>query len=217
MNREIIPFTTEEAWLENRKKDLTSTDIADLFGCGYSNYEELFNRKLKGLDSTFVPNERSNWGKALEPAIATEFARINNWNIHKKSEYIRIPELRLGSSFDYSIYQEERISKDIKLVPGMIYQIEYKKEIALMEIKNVGVDAYKRDWNKGFTIEAPAKIEFQIQNELLVSGLSKCYLCVLVGGNQGIPLVREANPKIQQAIITKAAEFWRRIDQTKST
>lgn len=194
--REIIPFTTEEAWLENRKKDLTSTDIADLFGCGYATYEELFNRKLKGLDSQFVPNERSNWGKALEPCIAKEFARINGWTIRSAKEYVRIPELRLGSSFDY-----------------VIGTGDYGD---LMEIKNVGVDAYKRDWNKGFTIEAPTKIEFQIQNELLVSGLIKCYLCVLVGGNQGIPLVREANKKIQDAILLKAAEFWRRIDESKS-
>lgn len=202
--REIIPFTTEEAWLENRKKDLTSTDIADLFGCGYATYEELFNRKLKGLDSQFVPNERSNWGKALEPAIAGEFARINNWTIKKKSEYIRIPELRIGSSFDYEI---------IGIGDGRFGLVTCN---VLMEIKNVGVDAYKRDWNKGFTIEAPAKIEFQIQNELLVSGLIKCYLCVLVGGNQGIPLIREANKKIQDAILLKAAEFWRRIDESKS-
>ena len=55
MKREIIEFTTEEAWLTNRKQDLTSTDIADLFGCGYSNYDELFNFTTRG----FLSNQRT--------------------------------------------------------------------------------------------------------------------------------------------------------------
>lgn len=194
MQREIIPFTTEEAWLQNRKQDLTSTDIADLFGCGYSNYDELFNRKLNGLDGTFVPNERSDWGKALEPAIAQEFARKHNWTIRKKSEYIRIPALRIGSSFDY--------------------EIKSSNFGILMEIKNVGVDAYRRDWIKGFEIQAPAKIEIQCQVELLVSELPELFLCVLVGGNQDNVLRRVPNNKIQDAILLKAAEFWRKIDAT---
>lgn len=206
MNREIIPFTAEEAWLNNRKRDLTSTDIADLFGCGYSTYQELFNRKLKGLDSTFVPNQRSDWGKALEPCIAKEFARINKWTIRKKSEYIRIPELRLGSSFDYEI-------EGIFQFEGKPVELITKNE--LMEIKNVAVEVYKRDWLKGFSIEAPAKIELQIQNELLVSGLSVCYLCVLVGGNSEITLLRESNKKVQEAILTRAEKFWREIDNAK--
>ena len=199
--REIINFTTEEAWLANRKLDLTSTDIADLFGCGYSNYDELFNRKLKGLDSPFVPNKRSDWGKALEPCIAREFARLNGWTIRKKSEYMRIPELRVGSSFDYEISHEDINESEIGN--------------ALLEVKNVGVDAWGRDWAKGFSIEAPAKIELQVQTELLVSGLNRCMLCVLVGGNDDKPLIRDVNKKIQDAILFKAREFWARIDEVR--
>lgn len=208
MNRQIIPFTTEEAWLQNRKQDLTSTDIADLFGCGYSNYEEFFNRKLHGLESAFIPNKRSGWGKALEPCIAQEFARAYKWNIRKKSEYIRLPDERVGSSFDYEINWLEPSG----FINGL--QIEEMKSI-LMEVKNVGFDAYKRDWIKGFDIQAPAKIELQIQNELLVSGLSKCMLCVLIGGNEDIVLVREANKKIQDAILLRAEKFWDKIDEAR--
>lgn len=195
MQREIIPFTTEEAWLANRKQDLTSTDIADLFGCGYSNYEELFHRKLHRTDGVFVPNKRSSWGKALEPCIAQEFARVNGWIIRKKSEYIRIPELRLGSSFDYEITSFNFGT--------------------LMEIKNVGVDAWKRDWLQGFEIQAPAKIEIQCQVELLVSGLPELFLCVLVGGNEDRILRRVPNEKVKSAILHKVSEFWRKIDEAK--
>jgi predicted phage-related endonuclease len=184
---------------------LTSTDIADLFDCGYSNYEELFNRKLKGLDSTFVPNKRSDWGKALEPSIAEEFARKNDWNIQPKKHYIRIPSLRLGSSFDYSLLEECGTNNEDRTL----------EEVALIEIKNVDWKVYKYDWIQGFEIEAPAKIELQCLNELLVSGLDILYLCALIGGNDDITLKITPNEKIQKAILLKANEFWEKIDQER--
>lgn len=205
MLRQVIPFTIEEAWLSNRVHDLTSSDIATLFGCGYSTYGQLLEAKKLKLELKIEPNERMDWGTALEPAIAGEFARRNNWTIRRKKEYIRLPELRIGSSFDYEIEGEDEDEK------GEAHSVRY-----LMEVKNVGMDAYSRDWIKGFQIEAPPRIELQIQNELLVSGLSKCYLCVLVGGNQGICLERTHNLKIQQAILSKAKEFWRVVDEAKT-
>ena len=196
MQREIIIPKDEKDWLRMRKIDITSTDVADLFGCGYSNYQELFHRKLHRTDGLFVPNNRSEWGKALEPAIAKEFARKNGWTIRKKSEYIRIPELRIASSFDY--------------------EITSFRFPALMEIKNVGVDAFKRDWAKGFELEAPAKIELQCQTELLVSGLPELFLCVLIGGNEDRILSRRPNEKVQSAILDRAKKFWEQVDQARN-
>ncbi len=203
--RVIVPFTTEESWLKNRIPNVNSSDIGDLFGVGYHSYQELFHQKKNGIESPFEGNERTDWGKAFEPVIASEFARRNNWTIRKKSEYIYIPELRLGSSFDYSILENCGTNKDDLVL----------EEVALAECKNVGVDAYKRDWIKGFEIQAPAKIELQVQTELLVSGLKKCFICVCIGGNQGLCLAREANPKIQEAILKKVELFWESVDASK--
>ena len=200
MERVVIPFTTEEAWLKQRTQDLTSSDIGTLFGCGYLTYDELLEQKRNAVLSKIEKNERMLWGLALEPAIAQEFARQNNWTIKKKTEYIRLPEHRIGSSFDYEV-----IDKD-----------EERSTNGLLEIKNVDSFIYKKDWiTKGFEIEAPVKIELQLQNELLVSGLTYGWIGACVGGNQGVCLFREANKKVHEAILKKAKEFWEKIDELK--
>lgn len=197
MNREIIPFTTEEAWLKNRVHDLTSSDIPCLFGVGYQTWQEVWYSKKNKIQNKIEETEEMKWGKAFEPEIAKEHARRNNWNIRRKDEYIRIPSIRLASSFDYAIVDDR-------------YQ-----DIALLEAKNVNQFKYKKDWKEGFSIESTPYIELQIQNELLVSGLNIGYICACIGGFKGVCLKREANKKVQEAILKKAEMFWRSIDESK--
>lgn len=194
MERKIIQFTTEQAWLELRKKDLTSSDdIPTLFGCGRQTIEELRENKLNCTSPKFELNERIQWGVRFEPSIAEEFAERNRWIIRKKKEYIRLSDLRIGSSFDYEI-------------------IDDVKGNGLIEAKNVDGLVYKKEWiTTGFEIEAPVRIELQLQSELLVSGLSYGFICACVGGNKGICLPREANKKIQQEILRKADKFWKEV------
>lgn len=195
MERIIIPYTTEEAWLKERTKWLTSSDVPVLFGCGYQSYESLVEHKRNGTSPEFEETEEIQWGKAFEPAIAKEHARRNNWSIRRKDEFIVIPELRLGSSFDYSILDD------------------HYEDTALMETKNVNQFKYNKDWlTKGFEIEATPYIEIQAQNEMLVSGIDELYIAVCVGGFKGVLLHREPNKKIQDAILQKAEKFWREVN-----
>lgn len=201
MQRITISFTTEEAWLENRTKDLTSSDIGTLFGVGYLTYDELLKSKLSKISHIIEEDERMKWGKALESSIAFEFARQNSWQIRRKTEYMRIPEVRIGSSFDYEIEGPFQMDK----YKGLSTLNE------LLEIKNVDSLQYKKEWRQGFEIEAPPKIELQIQNELLVSGLRVGYIGVLIGGNRGICLRREANKKVHDEILKRAQKFWKEV------
>ena len=204
LQREVIPFTTEQAWKAERVKDLTSSDVPCLFNQGYLSYEQLFQYKLHGKECHVEENERMQWGVALQDSIADEFAKRNHWRIRKKSEYIRIPSLHLGSSFDFEIEGESEEN-------GEAYTTR-----ELLEIKNVSYESFKNNWKKGFEIEATPYIEIQVQHQLLVSELKIAYIGVLIGGNEGKILKREANPKIQNAILCKAREFWGRIDQARS-
>lgn len=204
MERIVIPYTTEEEWLNNRLNDLTSSDIPVLFGVGYKNYDVLLAEKELKTKLPFESNERIDWGVALQDAIANEFARQNQWNIRKKTEYIRIPELRLGSSFDFECSTEDEEDGE-----------EYLNKF-LLEVKNVDSLEYKNKWiTTGFEIEATPYIELQVQHQLLVSGLQVAYIGALIGGNKGVLLRREANPKIQKAILKRASDFWNEIDNAK--
>lgn len=187
MQRQIIPFTTEEAWKAERVKDLTSSDISILFGVGYASYDQLVEAKRTGTELPITINERMEWGNALQDAIAAEFARKNKWIIRKKTEYIRVPDWRMGSSFDFEIGSE-----------------------GLLEIKNVSMDAY-RGWIKGFEIEMSPYIELQVQHQMLVSGLKWCIVGALIAGCEGKLIMRRENTKVQEAILKKVDAFWRAV------
>lgn len=197
MKPEVIIPTDEKHWLSLRAMDLTSTDIAALFGCSpYLTHFELWHRKKNNMDSDFKENERADWGNYLEAAIANKFAEENGWKIRPMKEYIRMPEHRLGSSFDFSI-EDGPLS-----------------EHGILEIKNVDSLVAREKWIvDGDDVEAPPHIELQIQHQLLVAQRALGYIGACVGGNKGILIKRPANQKIQDAIMKQARFFWYSIDR----
>jgi putative phage-type endonuclease len=207
---EIIPYTDEKAWLEMRTKVLTSTDIGALFGISpYCTLYELWHRKHDGYQVAFEPNQRMKLGTALQDAIAHYAAAENKWNIRRMDEFIQNVDLRLGSSFDYSI-ENENMHMGFEADPS----VALLKPIGLLEVKNVDYMIFKKDWieKEDGSIEAPLHIEIQCQHELLVSGLDVLWLAVLVGGNDLKLIKRTPDQRIFDAIKQKSAEFWQSID-----
>lgn len=186
MKREIIHPESEEHWLQLRKPDLTSSEVGSLFGASkYMTAAKLWHIKKGNIEDDFKGNERTEWGLALESAIVEKMFG-SGLGVRNKTEYIRIPELRIGSSFDYELGGGE-----------------------LIEVKNVEGWVYQRDWLED---EAPPHIELQVQHQMLVSGAECCHIVACVNGNRGVHLVRYANEGIQQAIVDKAKSFWASID-----
>lgn len=207
MSIEIIQPANEQAWLEARTKDITSTEIAALFGLSpYMTEFELWHRKKDGRVVNFESNERMQWGTALQDAIAAEIAKKQGWTVRRMNEYIRDPELRAGASFDFSIEEE--------FTNGMAKGISTN----LLEIKNVDSLAFRDGWIEDDfgNIEAPLHIEIQVQQQLMVSGRSVCYIGALVGGNKEVLIKREANPAVFASIRAKIAAFWASIDANRA-
>lgn len=189
--REVVPFTTEEAWLAERAKDLTSTDIASLFGLqgpGRPTRFELYHRKVSGrIVRDDVDNERAEIGRAMEGTIAGIAARRNGWALQPKKAYMRIPGLRVGSSFDY----------------------ESVEPAFLVECKNVDGYVFKTEWlATDFGLEAPAAIELQAQHQCLVADVPVCVIVALVGGNRLVKLERNADPAVHDAILRECEKFF---------
>lgn len=200
MNRKVIPFTTEEAWLAERAKDITSTEIAALFGISpYLTKYELWHRKKNQELGQFEPNERMKWGTRLQESIARGIAEDEAWNIRPMKEYIRWPELRIGSSFDYCIgVAKEPFSE------------------WLLEIKNVDGLAFKEGWLvDGENVEAPPHIELQVQQQLLISEYGLAFIGALVGGNKVVLIKREVDKAIHDEIKKQVAAFWKSIEDNQ--
>ena len=194
MNRQTILPANEQEWLILRIEDLTSTDMAALFSISpYLTNFELWHRKKDKIIIELEPTERMVWGNRLQDSIAFGIAEERNWEVERMKAYMRLPEVRLGSSFDF------------RILSG-----------GLLEIKNVDSLAFQRGWLlDGDNLEAPPHIELQVQHQLLVSGEQLAFIGALVGGNRLILIKREPDPAIHEAIQEKAADFWMSIDASK--
>lgn len=187
---EIIKTPTREAWLAARSIDVTSTEVGALFGVSpYLTHFELWHRKKSGALVEIEETERMKWGVRLESAIANGIAEDQGWVIRPMKEYMRLPELRMGSSFDFEI-----------------------NGTGILEIKNVDSLAFKQGWGDDDTDEIPLHIEIQVQHQLAVSGKDFSYVGVLVGGNRVVLVKRDPNPDIITGIKRQVGEFWRSIE-----
>lgn len=203
---ETIHPKDEDEWLKLRTYDITSSEVAALFGMSsYVTEFELYHRKRDGKVVIQEEQEWTRWGKRLQDTIAAGVAEDQNWKIRKMTEYMRDTELRMGASFDFSIEAEtvsDNPSPVATLYPG------------LLEIKNVFNMIFKDQWieDEDGNIEAPPHIELQVQHQLAVSGRSFAYIAALVGGNQLQLIKRLPNEAIIAEIKKRVALFWERVD-----
>lgn len=150
MKREIIKTDNEKQWLNLRKKDITSTMSSALFDLSpYMTALELYHAKRDEYDPEFQENDRMAKGKRMEEYAAREICLEHGFeSLRRMDEYIRIPELRIGSSFDFEI-----------VCP--------KRGLGILEIKAVDYAQFKEKWEQD---EAPAHIEVQVQHQLMTAG-----------------------------------------------
>jgi predicted phage-related endonuclease len=211
--REAFAFPTEGAWLEARRKDVTSTEVAGLFDAGsYENsrtFFELYNIKA-GIVSPapFGDNERAKWGNRLEAAIAYGIAEDYGLIVEPFKTYMRIAEVRLGASFDFKVVGIREGFDGDESVRDMFR----KHGPGIMEVKNIDGLQFKRNWiEDGDTIEATPQIEFQVAAQLEVADLQWSLIAPLVGGNTPKVVIRERDRELGRMICAKAGELWARI------
>lgn len=213
ITRETTAFTDESAWLAQRKLDVTSTEAAGLFDAGaYENsrtFYELFKIKAGLLDpAPFRDNSRTKWGNRLEAAIANGIAEDHGLIVEPFKVYMRIPELRMGSSFDFRIVGIVDCFDGDESVRNMFRD----NGPGIMEVKNVDSLQFKRNWiEDGETIEATAQIEMQVQHQLEVADLSWSLIAPLVGGNTPKVIIRLRDTEVGSLLRQKSAELWSRI------
>lgn len=208
MERETINYKTEQEWLEARKQDITSSEVSALFGLNkYMTAFELWHLKKENIESNFKEHDYVTWGKRLEASIAQGVAEDNDWVVEPFKSYVRLPELNIGSSFDFEVYKSP---EGLEVMPPI--------NVGILEIKNVNQFIFAEEWDKdddGNVSEAPTHIEMQLQHQLLVSGHSFGIIAALINGNKLVLLERKADKEIHDSILEKCAEFWKSIKDNK--
>lgn len=186
----ILP-QSEEHWHQLRLQDVTSTQSAALFGLSpYSTAFDLWHQKRDQKQPEHRQSGRMKWGLALQDVIGQAVAAERDWKIRRLNCYMRLPDVRMGASFDFEIVSNER-------GPG------------ILEIKNVDSLIFRNDWlQEGESIEAPAHIEIQFQHQLYIAGRSWGAIAVLVGGNDLRVITRDQYQDVGESIEAKVRDFW---------
>lgn len=199
MSKQIIQIENKAQWLNERLKDITSTEVSALYGLSpYISEFELFHQKREGTIVNIDENERMKWGTRLESAIAHGAAEDNGWEIEKFNVYMRDNASRMGSSFDFKV---------------MSWKDGPMQGVGILEIKNVDSLQYARNWTDDGegNIEAPDHIELQIQHQMEVADLEWTALVPLVGGNTQKLILRKRDRTIGADIAARVQDFWQRV------
>lgn len=206
---------TEAEWLELRKRNINSSEVAALFGHStYTTAYEVWNIKAGELDDQFVMNDRVEAGQFLEPSIAAWAAHKLGCEAGPFKDYYELPELRIGASFDWEITQWDNMPPQLDGCTGP----------GIMEVKNVDYLQFKGSFKNGYSdrkwndddpdnILMPLHIELQVQDQLMVSGRTWAVIAVLVGGNDLKFVFRKRREDIIQKLFAGIAAFWKSIDE----
>lgn len=208
ITRQTIETADRAAWLGERFKDVTSTEVSALFGLSSRcTAYELACLKTGKIEDTFEGNERTDWGTHLEAYIAQRISKVYGVSVQPKKHYMRIAEARMGASFDFEI---TGITDD-QIEDNRLRQAFGQYGRGLLEIKNVDYFVFKSDWTIGNEPEAPAHIEVQLQAQLEVSGYGWGCIAALVGGNRLEIILRLRDEWVGAALRKKIIEFWTNI------
>jgi putative phage-type endonuclease len=191
---EVIRPRDRDHWLSLRAQDITSTESPALFDLSpYATHFEVWHRHRSGSIVQIEQNEAMEWGTRLEDPIAIAAAERLGMEAYKFKDYIRDPETRTGSSFDYFVGDD-----------------------GIIECKVVSDRAFRENWiEDGDRIEAPPHIEIQVQHQLLVSDRKWAKIAALIGGNRLVIVHREREENIIRQIKTAVRLFWQSIDENR--
>lgn len=212
MNRVALEPSNEAQWLAWRTQDITSTESAALFGLSpYATAFELWHRKHDKVAVAPEPTERMEWGTDLQDAIALSLARRYGVKIVRITEYMRIPNLRMGSSFDFEIVGIDQ-TRDFGGSQTLREMFE-KHGPGLLEIKNVDASVFRDQWERDDrSIEPPGHIDIQLQHQLHVRQRAWGAIGVLVGGNRGKLVIRMRDEQVGAGLETRISQFWASVD-----
>lgn len=139
-------ISSREQWLALRKADVTASAVAALFGAHpYTSAMAIYAEKT-GLELPEIDNAVLRRGRLLESAVAAAVAEERpDWEILKADEYLRDPDLRLGATPDFYIYDDDG-------------------RLGVLQTKTAAPSAFKKGWADG----APFWIALQNATELML-------------------------------------------------
>jgi putative phage-type endonuclease len=191
MNAKILVSTkgmSKEEWLAHRVKGIGGSEVAAVAGVNpWSSPLEVYLNKIGSIPAKEA-NEKMEWGNRLEDVVAQKFS-----DEHPEFKIERVEAILQHPEQPIFIADIDRLAVN-----------KETSEEAILEIKTTGMftpDGWKED-------RIPDYVMCQVQWYLGVTGLSKAFIGVLVGGNHYLELPVERNDEVIAYLQKIALDFW---------
>jgi len=175
-------------WLDWRRKGVTGTDVAAIFGMSqYKSPYQCYQDKL-GLLPEIEDNNRMRFGRDFEDTVAKWFAEDNGFKVENR----------------YAIYQSAAF-------PWMLANIDrwIVGERAILECKTATYMFQKEKWGPSGSDEVPDEHLFQVYHYMIVFGVRTAHLAVVFTDTKEARYYKfELNEDLAEQIIDGTKDFW---------
>ncbi len=180
---------SQKDWLKYRKRGIGGSDVPAILGISkWRSALDLWLDKTNQTNEETEENEAMQWGNIMEPVIRNHFAEVMGKPVVEVKAMLQHPE------YLFMLADVDGLTVDDEGNP------------AILEIKTAS--EYKRDeWENGI----PAYYQTQVQHYLCVTGATKAYVAVLIGGNSFKVYEVDADAEVQRMLISVEKEFWNKV------
>ena len=178
-----------ENWLRHRQEGIGSSDIAVVMGLTkWKSPLRLWAEKRGEVEADNLDLiEAIYWGNILEPIVAQEFTARTGRKIRRWNKLLR------SKKYPWATCTPDYMTWD-------------NGELCLLEIKT-GSAYTSSQWDEG----TPEYYSYQVQHQLLVTGLKKAFSAVLLGGQKFAYDEIQRNEQMIRKIIYSGTRFWRKV------
>jgi len=174
-------------WLRERQKGIGGSDVGAIMGV--NQYKTAFNiylEKTEPIIELEKQSEAAYWGDQFEEVVAKEFEKRTGKKVRRDRRHFQ--------------------NKDY---PFMVANIDRRVvgEDAILECKTAN-QYLAKEWESE---EVPPSYLLQVQHYLAVTGASKGYIAVLIGGQKFIWKEIERDDELIEYIIEAEKEFWKMV------
>lgn len=171
-------------WLLQRRAGIGGSDASIVLGLNkYKTAFELWLDKTGQVIPESEPSEAAYWGTQMEEVVAKEFEKRTGKKVRRSNRMYQ------HSKYNFILANIDRF------VVG---------EDAILECKTASAYLLK-EWEAD---EVPAPYLVQIQHYLAVTGKSKAYIAVLIGGNKFIWKEIDRDEELINQITAHEIHFW---------
>lgn len=177
---------SKEAWLEERRKGVGSSDAAAVAGMSpWDTPFGVYASKVYGVEKPSSPE--LEWGLRMEPVIARAFEDQTGLPLIQPTMACRHPERE---------WQTANLDRRLRDRP---VPVELKNSRSALQ------------WGPGGTDLVPEHYLLQVTHQMIVTGADLAYLAALIGGNDFRVYTVRLDEEVARRLTDIEAAFWERV------